>query len=124
MRTLVVAALVAVPLFAAHPAVAEAPSGALVLTRSVNGGQKVVAKLLCDPDGGSHPAAKQACDLLRSVDGDLAKLAYDPGRICTKEYFPHQVTAAGTWKGQAVRYARTFGNRCEMSAVTGDLFTF
>nr|WP_062340600.1 SSI family serine proteinase inhibitor [Herbidospora sakaeratensis] len=124
MRALLVAAIVAAPLLTIHPAVAEAPSGALVLTRSAGGAQQVVARLLCDPDVGSHPTPKQACDLLRSVDGDLGRLADDPNWICTKEYLPHRVTATGNWKGKAVRYARTFGNRCEMTAVTGEIFSF
>ncbi|WP_063765686.1 SSI family serine proteinase inhibitor [Herbidospora cretacea] len=124
MRAFFVTALVAASLFAAHPALADTPSGALTLSRSVDGRGHTVATLFCDPDGGTHTTPKQACDLLRSIGGDLGKLVHNPGVICTKEYLPHRVTAFGTWEGKPVRYTRTFGNRCEMIAVTGALFNF
>ncbi|TKK89745.1 serine protease [Herbidospora galbida] len=124
MRAFFAAAVAAVPLFAAGPAVAETPVGALSLSRSVAGGPQTIVTLFCDPDGGTHTTPKQACDLLRPVQGDPGRLAYDPHRICTKEYLPHQVIAVGVWAGKPIRYAKTFGNRCEMIAVTGAVFTF
>ncbi|WP_062357259.1 SSI family serine proteinase inhibitor [Herbidospora yilanensis] len=124
MRAFFAAAVVAVPLFAAHPAVAETPVGALILTMTVDGGAPTAAKLFCDPDGGTHTTPTQACDLLRPVRGDLGRLTHGPGQICTKEYLPHRVTAVGVWEGKPIRYARTFGNRCEMIAATGAVFTF
>lgn len=124
MRAFLAAAIAAVPLFAAHPVLADTPSGALTLSRSVDGRGHAVATLFCDPDGGTHTSPKPACDLLRETKGDLGRRVPNPDVICTKEYLPHRVTAFGTWEGRPVRYTRTFGNRCEMNAVTGAVFNF
>ena len=62
------------PLTAA-PAAADSPPAAsfVFITQYLDGsGHQSVRTLECDPDGGTHHAATFACDVLRSVDGDLA----------------------------------------------------
>ncbi|WP_066364576.1 SSI family serine proteinase inhibitor [Herbidospora mongoliensis] len=123
MRTVLAAALIAIPLFAASPAAAEAPS-ALVLSRSVAGGAPVTTTLICGGVGSLHPKAAEACELLRSVGGRFEALNVNPDAICTKEYHPHAVTATGIWEGQRVSWQKTFGNRCGLISVTGSVFDF
>jgi hypothetical protein len=77
----------------------------------------------CDPDGGTHPDAAAACELLRSVDGRVEQIP-PAERACTKIYKPVTVRAAGTWRGEPREFQRTFGNQCEADAATGDLFAF
>ncbi|GAA3429798.1 SSI family serine proteinase inhibitor [Streptosporangium sandarakinum] len=98
----------------------------LTLTLSVAGGPAKSVVLRCGDagDGGSHPDPATACGLLRQVDGDLPRLAYDIDMICPPEYDPHTVGAFGTWAGRPVRFTRTYDNGCEMTALTGPLFRF
>lgn len=88
-----------------------------------SGGARAVT-LTCDPDGGMHPDPRAACDRLRGVAGDLARLDVSPGVHCTEEYDPHLVRATGTWHGSPVAFERAYGNACELVAGTGEVFIF
>ncbi|WP_086819160.1 SSI family serine proteinase inhibitor [Allokutzneria sp. NRRL B-24872] len=115
------------------PAMAAGSSGvrgagpiALVLT--VASGERALpaghtALLACEPLGGTHSRTHQACDRLREVYGDIARLSHREGP-CTDEYSPVTATAYGTYRGNAVSYTRTWPNRCEMWRATGELFQF
>jgi hypothetical protein len=94
----------------------------LALSLSVAGGSTRTVSLKCDQDSGSHPALTQACDMLRKVGGDLSKMTYDIDMICPDEHIPHAVSAIGMWEGRFVLFAKTYDNRCEMTALTGPLF--
>ncbi|WP_199546508.1 SSI family serine proteinase inhibitor [Streptomyces sp. N35] len=81
-------------------------------------------KLMCAPEpSGHHPHAAEACAAIDAVDGDLDEL---PGRdpLCTKEYDPVTVTAAGTHRGQDIAWHRTYANDCLRHAMTDPVFDF
>ncbi|MDF3298969.1 protease inhibitor [Streptomyces tropicalis] len=111
------------------PASLYAPS-ALVLT--VGHGENAAAAtperavtLTCAPSSsGTHPAAVQACAELRGVGGNFDALVPRPDVLCTKEYNPVVVTAAGVWQGKRVAYERTFANECVKNAVVSSVFSF
>lgn len=81
------------------------------------------ASLWCEPPGGSHTQAGDACAELAAVDGDIAALPGQP-LFCTYEVAPVTVTATGYWQGRKVTYQETFGNRCELLRETGTVFAF
>jgi hypothetical protein len=97
------------------------PSGATKLTvtyRATAKATPVVMQLTCDPAGGDHPRAAEACgrlDAARQSGSDpFAKPA--PDEICTFIYGgPQTATVAGTWNGEDVdaKFSRT--NGCEVS---------
>ncbi|MFI0484765.1 SSI family serine proteinase inhibitor [Actinomadura sp. 9N215] len=102
----------------ASPGPAREPVGAYLLTVAPEHGHGTAKRLLCDPDGGTHPAAAEACDQLASVDGEVARIAARPGP-CTMEYAPVRVSADGTWRGKPRRFAETYPNRCAAVRETG-----
>lgn len=119
--TLAVAtAMVSIPLATPVAAAASGPVGSYVLSVvSADGlGPSVSATLWCDPDEGTHPDPVQACDQLRRVHGEVARLPERPGP-CTLEYAPVRVIAHGSWKGERRDYARTYPNRCAAIRATG-----
>ncbi|MFD0573315.1 SSI family serine proteinase inhibitor [Kitasatospora gansuensis] len=81
------------------------------------------ATLTCDGQpGGSHPTPATACGALTAADGDLDQLAGLPGTACAAVYDPVTATAEGSWRGIPVKWARTFGNACELRAATAPVF--
>jgi hypothetical protein len=78
--------------------------------------------LTCDPAGGEHPRAAQACAQLADSNGTFERDAQDV--MCTEEYAPVTVEATGRWRGRLVRFKKTYGNECDMTAHTGSLFDF
>jgi hypothetical protein len=81
------------------------------------------ATLRCEPQGGDHPAAAEACAELTRVDGDFIALRGQDG-ICTKEYRPVTVTVTGIWRGRHTSYRSTFANRCMLIQAKGPVFEF
>lgn len=77
--------------------------------------------LLCDPPRG-HSRAPEACGQLAEAGGDPARLAAAPDAVCSMLYAPVTARASGRWDGRPVEYSRTFGNDCELTAVTGAVF--
>lgn len=76
--------------------------------------------LLCDPPHG-HSRAAEACADLEAADGNLHAIARKDA-ICSLVYAPVTAHARGRWNGRPVEYTRTFGNTCEMQALTGAVF--
>jgi Subtilisin inhibitor-like len=75
------------------------------------GGPTNVWTLRCEPTGGNHPRAGEACEQLTAAK--LEPLA--PGTVCTQIYGGPQVARVrGTFRGQRVdsRFSRT--NGCEI----------
>ncbi|GGL18392.1 hypothetical protein Sme01_72560 [Sphaerisporangium melleum] len=111
----------------ARPAPAKNVSRVLLLTvargESPTPADKAVL-LQCGPPAGSHPKAAEACRQLEGVGGDLNELHVAPDTKCTREYDPVTVFGAGLWDRSRLSYERTFGNRCELKATTGAVFTF
>lgn len=119
---LAIALLAAVPAAPARAALPgeQAPPTRLHLTVQ---GQRTVT-LRCDPPGGSHPRARDACRALAAAGGDLTKLAHARDVACVAVYDPVAVRARGTWRGRPMTYDATFSNRCTMTAATGAVFAF
>ncbi|MGW4795123.1 SSI family serine proteinase inhibitor [Nonomuraea sp. NPDC004297] len=104
--------------FATPPAHA-APAGAvLYITVTPVSDGAYSMRLTCDPDGGLHPYPVDACDAIRSVDGDLFALNYNPGP-CPKNYDPVRVEVRGHWYGQPISFDEKFSNRCVMERTLG-----
>jgi hypothetical protein len=86
-------------------------------------GEKTVS-LSCEPAGGSHALASEACAQLAKAYGDIAAIPAADG-MCTLEYAPVTVRAMGFWLGQSKMYEKTFSNRCTAIRDTGGhLFNF
>ncbi|GGM78167.1 subtilase-type protease inhibitor [Thermopolyspora flexuosa] len=128
MKAITMVALGAALLLAAAPgATADStPKSEMTLTVTrPDGSNPQSVTLTCDPDGGTHPSPREACDLLRSVDGEIGLLRRSPGTACTREYAPRLASARGVWRRtKQFAVTRTYSNRCEMLATTGVLFEF
>ena len=113
------------PLFAAIAALIPAfstPESSFVL--SVQRGDSFqFSNLTCEPAGGPHPKAAEACAALSDVDGQFAGLSTGQA-LCTLEYDPVRVTASGTWRGETRSFDAEFPNACVMRAETGPVFDF
>ncbi|MEV5575572.1 SSI family serine proteinase inhibitor [Spirillospora sp. NPDC052269] len=90
-------------------------------TGNTSGTRTVV--LRCDPPGGNHPAAEQACADLAASHGAID---HDPARnqICPMIYRPVIAQATGHWRERAVRFRKQYGNDCVMRSRTGRVFAF
>ncbi|MFG2039198.1 SSI family serine proteinase inhibitor [Dactylosporangium sp. NPDC048998] len=80
------------------------------------------AVLTCQPAGGSHRQAYDACTELAKAGGKFDRLQLNGG-VCTLQWDPVTVTATGRWKGRKVAYRHTFGNACTLSTTTGAVFS-
>jgi Subtilisin inhibitor-like len=108
--------------FNANPA----PQGSrLVLHTSAGTSPERTVTLQCDPAGGTHPKAAEACADVAKAGGDLAQMpASTNPRACFMIYAPVTVTAQGEWQGQAVRFTKKYPNSCVMRDKTGSVFDF
>ncbi|AEV82638.1 serine protease [Actinoplanes sp. SE50] len=113
----------AVVLATAAPAAAARPESRLVLTYAGETGRPAAVRLTCDPDGGEHPKAAQACAELGRVGADPRRLK-PADRLCFMLYQPVTAQLRGTWRGRPVKWTQRFGNGCEMTRATGVLFAF
>ncbi|MGK5684605.1 SSI family serine proteinase inhibitor [Actinoplanes sp. URMC 104] len=98
-------------------------ASAVMLSHATDAGQPMAVKLTCDPPGGGHPRAVQACTLLEQVDADPARIPRKTG-ACILLYKPVTASLTGTWQGRPVSWTHRFGNSCEMRRATGVLFRF
>jgi Subtilisin inhibitor-like len=97
----------------------------LVLHTSVGTSPERTVTLQCDPPGGTHPKAAEACADVAKSGGDLAQMpANRNARACFMIYAPVTVKAQGDWQGQAVRFTEKFPNTCVMRDRTGSVFDF
>jgi hypothetical protein len=112
----------AAPGVPAAPAEAAKAAGArlTITVRPASGGVRT-ARLTCDPVGGDHPRAAEACTTLTPARGNPGRIAPQDG-MCTMEYAPVKVSLRGRWHARPVRYEQTFGNACAMSLATGSVF--
>ena len=86
-------------------------------------GMNTSVELRCEPSGGSHPAADEACGKLGAVGGDFGSLP-TVSRQCILMYAPVDVTAKGVWAGEPVEFAASYANRCVAAAQTNGVFDF
>ena len=108
---------------AADPA--NAPTRAVTISIEPGTGSGNPTKTVdvdCRSVSGSHPHADTVCAALERVGGDITALQPRADVACSMLYDPVTVTASGIWDGRQFWLRRTFGNRCQMEAVEGDLF--
>lgn len=101
-------------------------SSHLLLTvngRHIDASSKHDALLTCNPSGGTHPRAAQACADLATAQGDFAKLPKKP-EFCPMIYAPVTATASGTYEGKRIDFRQEFDNRCLLARVTGHVFEY
>ncbi|MEW2621751.1 SSI family serine proteinase inhibitor [Streptomyces sp. NPDC048106] len=110
------------------PAAADASSPTnLTLTKTGTSGAGPVNKqvtLQCEPTGGTHPTAQDACTQLIAVDGQFALIPRASGYGCGGDWAPITVTVTGTWRRQPVYFTKTYGNDCEASVGSSFVFRF
>ncbi|MCC5581884.1 protease inhibitor protein [Microtetraspora sp. AC03309] len=109
-----------------HPMKARAKALMMTVAKGPAGTQpQRYALLSCSPPSrGTHPAPTKACPMLEKVGGDPAKLQPDPTVACPMLFEPVTVTASGMWNDVYVRFERTYGNACQLRAMTGAIFAF
>ncbi len=99
----------------------------LVLTVSSSGvsraGGPRTVTLTCDPAGGRHPDAREACDELTAANGGFTRLAATRG-MCPMLFAPVTASASGTWRGTPVSWSREYANGCMLTRNTGAVFRF
>lgn len=80
-----------------------------------DGGTRQTWQLTCDPAGGDHPRAEEACAALnRSGASALPPVPAD--RQCAQVYGgPQTATIRGTWRGQEINSSLSRKNACEMA---------
>lgn len=113
------------PFFAAIAALIPAfaaPESSFMLT--VQRGEALqLSNLTCEPAGGMHPRADEACLALSDVEGKIEGLSTGQA-LCTLEYDPVRVKASGTWRGETRAFEAEYANPCVMRAETGPVFDF
>lgn len=114
------------PATAVADQVADSPvpnSTAQLTMQEENQQEADVTTLTCEPSGGTHPQADDACGALIDADGDFTRLPVQ-SRACTLQYAPVTVHASGTWRGEPVDFQHTYANRCAAASETGGVFSF
>ncbi len=126
-RLLFACLALAIPLV---PATAQAapfsvplPASGLVLSVQPEMGALSTTQLSCEPAGGLHRHAEEACEQLLAVDGDFRRME-DAGAMCTMELNPTKATLRGKWRNKKVDFQQVFSNPCVMRAFTGQVFDF
>ena len=79
--------------------------------------------LKCEPAGGSHLDAVDACATLDSVDGDFEALRPQP-IACVLIYKPVYIEVGGNWRDRVVRFQRNYPNLCVAGAESDGVFRF
>ncbi|MFB4316504.1 SSI family serine proteinase inhibitor [Actinomadura sp. 21ATH] len=96
------------------------PSGKDSLTIEVKASAQAPAKkwtLTCDPAGGDHPKAEQACAALGKAQAPFQPVPAN--QMCTKIYGgPEIATVKGTWKNERVSAKFTRDDGCELNRWT------
>ncbi|WP_084516430.1 SSI family serine proteinase inhibitor [Microtetraspora niveoalba] len=114
-----------VPVTRIHPMKARTRSLVVTVAKGDAGTQpQRFALLSCSSGRGTHPAPTKACPMLEKVGGDPAKLTPDPAVACPMLFEPITVSASGIWDDAYIRFERTYGNACQLRAMTGAIFAF
>jgi hypothetical protein len=80
--------------------------------------------LTCDPVGGTHPHAKEACAEIDAAGGDIAAVPGLPGYGCVDEWDPVLIGVTGTWRGKEVLFSSFESNRCYGAISHGHVFWY
>lgn len=89
-----------------------------VTVREAGGGANGTFELRCHPEGGSHPAVRDACSRLdrRTTWGKDPFAPVPSGTVCTMQYGgPATAHVTGTWAGRHVDARFDRGNGCEIA---------
>ncbi|WP_433377422.1 SSI family serine proteinase inhibitor [Actinoplanes sp. CA-142083] len=99
------------------------PGAELTVKYSGETGAAKSVTLECDPPGGSHPKAAQACAVLAAAGGNpfTIKPAHS---ACFLIYAPVTAKVGGRWRGWQVDWTFTYGNSCEMKRALGVIVAF
>ncbi|MDQ3612305.1 MAG: SSI family serine proteinase inhibitor [Actinomycetota bacterium] len=74
--------------------------------------------LTCEPTGGDHPAAAQACADLAQASEPFAPLP--PDQVCTEIFGgPQTATVTGTYRGEQVRLDLSRSDGCRIAQWDG-----
>lgn len=101
-----------------------APGNWLYLTVTTGESRAPVSRgtlLMCDTPQRNRRAAA-ACAQLRTVRGNIGRIPHRKV-MCPMHYEPITASARGLWNGRVINYRKQFGNRCELEAKTGAVFT-
>ncbi|MFL6056761.1 MAG: SSI family serine proteinase inhibitor [Actinoallomurus sp.] len=97
----------------------------LTLRTVVGSAAPRTVSLQCDPSGGTHPKAAQACADLGKAHNDFVVAMDDKNpRACFMIYSPVMISAEGQWHGEAVRFTARYPNTCVLRAKTASIFDF
>ena len=107
----------------ASPLAAPLPASGLVLSVQPEMGTHSTTQLHCEPAGGLHRNAQEACDQLMPVEGDFRRLP-DSGALCTMELNPTKATLRGNWRKKKIDFQQVYSNPCVVRASTGKVFDF
>ena len=94
----------------------RSPGGATDLTIVIEdgAGQERTWTLTCDPPGGTHPDAAEACAAL-AAHGATALPPTPKDVACAEVYGgPERATITGTWQGKPVRSSLSRTDGCEI----------
>jgi hypothetical protein len=100
------------------PVAAEPTTDLVVTFKAGEESKPQVLHLQCDPAGGDHPRADEACDVLADAqaEGTDPFAAPPKNQMCTFIYGgPQTAVVKGTWNGKAVDRGFSRTNGCEMS---------
>ncbi|GAB3277244.1 SSI family serine proteinase inhibitor [Parasphingorhabdus pacifica] len=120
--TMLGAALVPVAVNA-EPAGPPASFVSLAVHDNGRGNPLRTATLACEPTGGTHPHATNACGSLEAAGGDPNGLRHEH-TMCTLDYQPVTLTAHGNWQGEPLHFEKTYSNICTAKAQTEQVFDF
>ncbi len=99
----------------AAPATPSQPGTELIIVVDDGGGAKTTWKLSCDPAGGDHPTAEDACRAL-AEHGATALPAVAKDQVCGQQYGgPETATITGTWQGKPVASSLSRKDSCEIA---------
>lgn len=79
--------------------------------------------LTCQPSGGHHPKADQACESLFEARGKFDSLRSQKAQ-CPLIYKPVTVSAHGSWQQTPIHFTKTFSNACVAKSQTEAIFDF
>ncbi|SES42041.1 SSI family serine proteinase inhibitor [Lentzea albida] len=99
------------------------PAAGVTLSVQPEMGTLSTTQLTCEPTGGLHRNAQQACDQLTPVEGDFRRL--DAAEVmCTMELNPTKATLRGKWRNKKIDFQQVYSNPCVLRAHTGKVFDF
>ena len=79
--------------------------------------------LKCEPAGGTHVDAEEACATLDAVNGDFDALEPLP-IACVLIYKPVYIEVGGNWRDRVVHFQHNYPNLCVAGAESDGVFKF